>query len=56
MKRRMGKNCGNFKAISHSDGMYNKPLTANCSHCVYFSSKNCHLDAGNDIEPEIDFI
>lgn len=56
MKRKTFKGCGNFKSISSSDSMYNKPLTENCSYCVYFSSKNCHLDATNDIEPNLDFL
>ncbi|WP_317368490.1 hypothetical protein [uncultured Tyzzerella sp.] len=56
MKRKNLKNCPSFKAITSTDARHNKPLTTNCSHCVYFSSKNCHFEASNDIEPDIDFI
>ena len=56
LKRKNLKNCSNFKSIASTDAMYIKPLTSNCSHCIYFSSKNCHFEAANDIEPDIDFI
>lgn len=56
MKRKNIKYCPSFKSICSENAMHNKPLTTNCSHCVYFSSKNCHFNSSNDIEGELDFI
>lgn len=56
MKRKNLKNCKSFKPINISENMHNTPITSNCSHCMYFSSKNCHLEASNDLEPDVDFL
>ena len=50
------KNCKNFKSLEALDAMHNKPCKTSCSNCIYFSSKNCHMEASNDIEPEFDFL
>lgn len=50
------KNCISFKSMDNFEGMHNKILKNDCSNCVYFSSKNCRLEASNDLEPDTDFI
>ena len=56
MKRKNLKKCSNFKAIEFNDARHNRHLSSDCKNCVYFSTKNCRLEASDEIEPEFDFI
>lgn len=56
MKRKNLKNCPSFKSIINNDAIHNKPLASNCYNCVYFSTKNCHFEASDEIEPDLDFL
>lgn len=50
------KMCKNYKALeSHAIPAYQNTITAhNCKDCLYFSSRNCGMDAADEIEPPLD--
>jgi|GEM_PF-964772 len=49
------KNCANYKAIDQE--MISHPMrgthSGSCKDCVYFSSRNCGMDAADSIEPPV---
>ncbi|MDR2939477.1 MAG: hypothetical protein LBV08_04050 [Clostridiales bacterium] len=52
------KACSNFKSLENDIfTKYQSRSTApNCRVCVYFSSRNCGMDASNSIDPAVDFL
>lgn len=51
MKKISKKSCSLYKPVSELpfSQNYNVP---SCSHCVYFSTRNCHASAVDNIEYE----
>lgn len=47
--------CPNFKPINDSLSFYGKSNCDNCSHCAYFSSRNCGIDIADSIETDFDY-
>ena len=55
--RKSIKGCTNYKALE-SDIITkygSNVMGVNCKDCVYFSCRNCGMDAGDSIEPPMDF-
>ncbi len=52
------KSCSNFKSIENDifTKYQSKNSAPNCRACVYFSSRNCGMDAANAIDPMMDFL
>ncbi|MDR1687399.1 MAG: hypothetical protein LBS21_02150 [Clostridiales bacterium] len=50
------KICKNFKNLETSGiPAYQNIVPANrCKDCVYFSSRNCAMDAADELEPPLD--
>ncbi len=49
------KSCTNYKSIENGFGaFYRNSQAANCKSCVYFSSRNCGMDAADSIEPDLE--
>lgn len=49
------KNCTNFKALDQEviSKFQRGTYGGSCKDCVYFSSRNCGMDAADSIEPPI---
>lgn len=53
--RRKRSACSNYRPLSdlpYSQN-YNYP---SCSHCIYFSSKNCHKSSRDDLTSDFDIV
>lgn len=50
------KLCKSFVALESNiiPAYQNNITTSNCKDCVYFSSRNCGMDAADEIEPPLD--
>ena len=48
------KNCSNFKPIDEYISHYKRPSYQNCDKCVYFSSRNCGFDIGDNLECDLE--
>jgi len=49
------RNCCNYKSVNNDGGPpFRRVYGGSCKDCVYFSSRNCGMDAADDIEPDIE--
>ena len=49
------RSCANFRSVEKGlTPAFRNPQVTNCKDCVYFSSRNCGMDAADSIAPDLE--